>query len=591
MFCVSGLVFGDTRVSVPVFMFYALGLVFDGRGALGLVFLFCATELIFDGTEGVGSRFLVLHAQTRFRRFRGRRVPFSCFARPDSFSAVPSASGPVFLFCVPGLIFGGTEGIRSRFHVMRSRTSFRRYRGRRVPFLRFALPNSFSTVPRASGPVFRFCAPGLVFGGTGGVRSCFLAFSARTHFRRFRGRRVPFSWFALSDSFSAVPGASGPVFMFCAPGLVFGGTGIVRSRFALPDSFSRVAGASGPVFLFCASGLVFGGSEDVWSNFHVLRVLTHFRRCRGRRVLFSCFALPDAFLAVPGASNPVFLFCDPILIFGDTEGVKSCFHVLRARTRFRHYRGRRVLFSRFALLDSFLAVPRASCPVFMFCAPGLFFGGSGGVGSRFAIPDSFSAVAGASGPVFLICASGLIFGGSEDVRSSFHVLRARTHFWWYRGRQVSFSCFACQDLLSVVPTASCLVFMFCAPGLVFGCADCFGSRFLILRSRTRFRHYRGHRVPFSRFSLPDIFSTVLRGVGSHFHVLRSQTRFRRYRGRQISFSCFARQDSFSTIQWASGPVFLFCTPGLIFGGTEGVRSRFHVLRSQTRFRRYQGRRV
>jgi hypothetical protein len=51
-------------------------------------------------------------------------VPFSCFARPYSFSAVPRASGPVIMFCPPGLIFGGTECVESRFHVLRSRTRF-----------------------------------------------------------------------------------------------------------------------------------------------------------------------------------------------------------------------------------------------------------------------------------------------------------------------------------------------------------------------------------------------------------------------------------------------------------------------------------
>jgi hypothetical protein len=44
-------------------------------------------------------------------------VPFSCFVRPDSFSTVPGALGPVFMFCAPGLMFGGTEGVESRFHV------------------------------------------------------------------------------------------------------------------------------------------------------------------------------------------------------------------------------------------------------------------------------------------------------------------------------------------------------------------------------------------------------------------------------------------------------------------------------------------
>jgi hypothetical protein len=82
--------------------------------------MFCVPGLIFGGTEGVGSR---------------------CFALLDSFSEEPSASGLVFTFCDPGLIFGGAEGVGSRFQVLRARTHFRRYRGRRVPFSSFALPD------------------------------------------------------------------------------------------------------------------------------------------------------------------------------------------------------------------------------------------------------------------------------------------------------------------------------------------------------------------------------------------------------------------------------------------------------------------
>jgi hypothetical protein len=177
------------------------------------------------------------------------------------------------MFCAPGLIFGGTEGGGSRFHVLRARISFRRYRGRRVPFSYFALPDSFSEVPSASGLVFTFCAPGLVFGGTEDVGSRFHVLRARTRFRRYQGRRVPFSGFALPDTFAAVPRASGPGFMFCAPGLVFGCTEGVGSSFHV-----------------LRSGLVFSGTEGVRSRFHVLRSLTRFLRYRGRRVPFSCFA-------------------------------------------------------------------------------------------------------------------------------------------------------------------------------------------------------------------------------------------------------------------------------------------------------------
>jgi hypothetical protein len=133
---------------------------------------------------------VLLHALrywTCFRRFRGRWVPFSYFLRPDSFSAVPRASAPVFMFCPPELVFGGTEGVRSRFHVF---------------------------------------VTGHIFGGVEGVRTRFHILPSRTHFRRYRGRRyrqrrVLFSCFALPDSFSVVPRAPSPVFMLCSPGFLF----------------------------------------------------------------------------------------------------------------------------------------------------------------------------------------------------------------------------------------------------------------------------------------------------------------------------------------------------------------------------------
>jgi hypothetical protein len=179
--------------------------------------MFCAPGLIFGGTRGVGSCFHVLRSWTRFRRYRGRRVPFSGFACTDSYSAVPRASGPVFMFCAHRLVFGGTEGVESRFQVLCFRTRFRRHRGRRVSFSCFALPYSFSAVPRASLPIFMFFAPGHIFGGTKGVGSRFHILRARTHFRRYRGRQIPFFCFALSDSFSTVPWALGPAFIFLHP--------------------------------------------------------------------------------------------------------------------------------------------------------------------------------------------------------------------------------------------------------------------------------------------------------------------------------------------------------------------------------------
>jgi hypothetical protein len=205
------------------------------------------------------SLFHVLRSLTRFRWYRGCRVPFSRFACPNSFSAVPRPSGPVFMFCAHGFVFGGAEGVHSHSHVSRSRAFFWPYRGRRVPFSCFVLPDSFLTVSRASGPFFMFCAPGLIFGGIEGVGSHFHVLRSQTLFRRYRGRQVPFSCFALTDSSSAVLRVSGPVFIFCAPKLIF------------------------------------GGAECVGSRFHVLRARTHFRWNRGRRVPFSCFALPDSF--------------------------------------------------------------------------------------------------------------------------------------------------------------------------------------------------------------------------------------------------------------------------------------------------------
>jgi hypothetical protein len=261
--------------------------------------MFCAPGLIFGGIEGVGSSFHVLRSRTHFRRFRGRRVQFSCFALPNSFSAVPRVLGPVFMFCAPGLVFGGTKSVRSRFHVVCSRTRFRRYRGRRVPFSCFALPNSFSAVPTTSCDIFKFCAPGHIFGGSEGVMYSFDVLRSRTRFRRYRGRRVMFSCCVLRTRFRRYRGRRLPL-----------------SCFALPDTFPTVRKASGLVFMFL--------------------LLNTFRRWGGRRVPFSFFSAPAHVFggAVPRASGPVCKFCAPGLIFGGTGGVGSCSHVLRSWTHF-----------------------------------------------------------------------------------------------------------------------------------------------------------------------------------------------------------------------------------------------------------------
>jgi hypothetical protein len=158
--------------------------------ASSLVFMLCVPRLIFDGTEDVKCCLHVLRFRTSFWRNRGRRVPFSCFALPDSFSTVPRTSGPVCLFCAPGLVFSGTEGAGSRYHFLCSQAHFGRSRGHRVQFSCFVLPTSFGAVLRASGPDFMFCAPRLVFGGIDSVESHFLILRSRTHFGQYRGRRV-----------------------------------------------------------------------------------------------------------------------------------------------------------------------------------------------------------------------------------------------------------------------------------------------------------------------------------------------------------------------------------------------------------------
>jgi hypothetical protein len=311
--------------------------------------MFCTPEVVFDGTEGVWSCFHVLRSLNCFRRCRGCRVSFSCVALPDSFSAVPRAFGRVFMFCAPGRIFTSNEGVGSHFHVLHARTNFRRYRRRQVPFSCFAIPDSFSTVWRASGLVFVCYDPGLVYGGTEGVGLCFHVLRSRTHFRRYRWRRVSFSCFARPNSFSAVPTASGPVFMFCSPERVFDGV------------------------------------EGVGTRFQVLRSRTCFRLLRGRRVPFACFARPDSISAVPKVSGRVFMFYALELFFGETDGVWSRFYVLRSRTCFRRYGGPQVSFSCFALPNSFSVVSRASCPVFMFCMPVLIFDAIEGVGYRYQV--------------------------------------------------------------------------------------------------------------------------------------------------------------------------------------------------------------
>jgi hypothetical protein len=150
-------------------MFCDVELVFDGTRASGPVFMFCAPKLVLGGTEGVGSRSHVLLSLTRFGRYRGCWVPLSCLALPDSFSMILRAPCFIFIFCAPGPVLSGSEGVISRFHVLRSRTRFGRCRGRRVPFSCHALLNPFWAVRRALGPIFMLRALRLIFRSTEGV--------------------------------------------------------------------------------------------------------------------------------------------------------------------------------------------------------------------------------------------------------------------------------------------------------------------------------------------------------------------------------------------------------------------------------------
>jgi hypothetical protein len=171
------------------------------------IFMFC-TPVPFSAVQW--TRFNVLRCRTSFGLYRGRQIPFSCFALPGSFLAILRAPGPSFRFCAPILIFGVAVGAGSHCHVLRSqshfgwyrgyrkcrflfscftlRTRFGRYRGRRVLFLFFALLDSFWVIPRASSPIFMFFAPVLILGGIEGAEFSFHVSRFRTRFRRYRGR-------------------------------------------------------------------------------------------------------------------------------------------------------------------------------------------------------------------------------------------------------------------------------------------------------------------------------------------------------------------------------------------------------------------
>jgi hypothetical protein len=207
------------------------------------------------------------------------------------------------------------------------------------------------------------------------------------------------------------------------------------------------------------------------------------------RVQCSCFAHPDSFWALPRASGPIFTFCVIRLILGG---------------------------------------PRASVQFSCFCAPGLIFGGIEGVGPSFHIllHDSLSAILRASHLVFIFFTTRLVLGDTDGVMSNFHVMRYRTHFGRYRGRRHQFSCFLLPKSFSMVPRMWDLVFMFCAPGIILGGTEGVGSSFHFLRSRTRFRRYRGLRVEFSCFALEGSFKGSTEGAGTSCHTPEIMKRIR-----------------------------------------------------------------
>jgi hypothetical protein len=110
------------RVRGPVFMSYAPKIAFDGIEGY-LVFMFCSPV---SDIEGVKSSFHVLRSRTRFGRYQGVGSYFHILCSQTHFLRYRGRR-PGFLFCDPGLIFSVTEDIESRFHVLLSRTSFWRY--------------------------------------------------------------------------------------------------------------------------------------------------------------------------------------------------------------------------------------------------------------------------------------------------------------------------------------------------------------------------------------------------------------------------------------------------------------------------------
>jgi hypothetical protein len=132
----------------------------------------------------------------------------------------------------------------------------------------------------------------------------------------------------------------------------------------------------------------------------------------------------------------------------------------------------------------------------------------------------------------MFCAPGRAFGGTVVAVSSFYVLRSWTHFRRYRGHRFQFSSFKISDPFSAIPRASCSVFMFCTP-----CP--------ILSSRTRIRRFRMCRGLIFMFCAPGLIFVVsmasglvfmYHGHGPSLHDFCNRTRFGRNRGCRVKFS-------------------------------------------------------
>jgi hypothetical protein len=124
--------------------------------------------------------------------------------------AIPRARGPIIIFTLPGLVFGDIEGAGSSFHVLCSRTHFRRYRKGQAQFSYFVLP--FSMVLRVSSPVSMFYTPKFISNETEGRSPDFMLYARRIIFDGTKGVRFQFSYFVLPNHFSVVPRALGSNF-------------------------------------------------------------------------------------------------------------------------------------------------------------------------------------------------------------------------------------------------------------------------------------------------------------------------------------------------------------------------------------------